>query len=193
MPDAIDMAHRLADNGVRVIKLLPPAGYSPDDSRYDDFWETLQARNLIAMLHTGFITARHKEEEARAGIFLHSRYASPVLLDLPARKFTRLIFILCHLGGSLWYEEAAQMVASHDNVWGDISATGVFALQRLLRLDAMFDRTKIFWGNDSPPWAYPFNLRLLLATLSQAGAEDMAASLLYDNARRFTDSRIESK
>lgn len=112
MPNVIATLHQIADAGVKVIKLLPPAGYSPDDPQYDGFWAAMQERKLIAMLHTGFITARHKEEEARAGMFLHSRYANPLLLDLPARKFPHLTFILCHLGGSLWYEEAAEMVSA---------------------------------------------------------------------------------
>ncbi|RKZ73791.1 MAG: hypothetical protein DRR19_30635 [Candidatus Parabeggiatoa sp. nov. 1] len=186
MPDITNILHQIADMGIKVIKLIPPTGYSPDEPQYDDFWATLQERNLVAMLHTGFITARHKKEEARAGVFLHSRYANPLFLDLPARKFPNLTFILCHIGGSLWYEEAAEMVTLHDNVWGDISGSGIFALQRLLNVGATFDWTKVFWGNDSPPWAYPFNLRLLLAALSQASAEDKLPLLLYDNAQRFS-------
>lgn len=192
MPDITKILHQLADMGIKVIKLLTPAGYSPDDPKYDDFWATMQERNLVAMLHTGFITARHKKEEARAGVFLHSRYANPLLLDLPARKFPNLTFILCHMGGNIWYEEAAEMVTLHDNVWGDISGTGIFAVQRLLKVGAALDWTKVFWGNDSAPWAYPFNFRLLLTALSQASAEEIAPLLLYENGQRFSEQFLSS-
>jgi predicted TIM-barrel fold metal-dependent hydrolase len=184
-PGAAARLAEVAAEGTRVVKLLPPAGFAPDDPAFDGFWAAMQELGLVAMVHTGFITARHKEEEARAGVFLSSRWANPLFLDLPARKFPRLTFILCHLGGGLWYEEAAHMVTHHGNVWGDVSGFGLEALKRLLALRSPVDWGKVFWGNDSPPFAYPFNLRLHLAALREAGAEGLAAALLCDNGRRF--------
>ncbi len=185
MPRAVEMLSEAAAQGTRVIKLLPPAGYAPDDPAFDAFWAAMESLELVAMIHTGFITARHKEEEARAGIFLSSRWANPLFLDLPARKFPRLTFILCHMGGGLWFEEAAHMVTHHGNVWGDLSGSGVQALKRLLATRSPVDWDKVFWGNDSPPFAYPFNLRLHLGALREAGAEALAPALLRENGRRF--------
>ena len=142
---------------------------------------------LVAMVHTGFITARHKEEEAAAGAFMASRFANPLFLDRPARQFPDLTFILCHTGGAVFHEEGAQMVTQHDNVWGDLSGFGLFALRRFLRPDVVVDWSKLFWGNDAPPNAYPFNLRLLLGTLADADEHGLVEPLLYGNGRRFVD------
>lgn len=185
-PRAMQQLAAAVSSGVRVVKLLPPAGFSLDEPEFDPFWDALAQADLVAMVHTGFITARHKHEEARAGIFLSSRYANPVTLDRPARKFPRVTIILCHSGGSLWYEAAAEMATQHDNVWADVSGSGLFALERLLTARARLDWSKFFWGNDSPPWAYPINLRLLLAALDTAGARSLAPRLLVDNAARFS-------
>jgi predicted TIM-barrel fold metal-dependent hydrolase len=190
MPGAAEALAGVAARGVKVIKLLPPAGFAPDDPAYDGFWAAMESLGLVAMVHTGFITARHKEEEARAGVFLSSRWANPLFLDLPARKFPRLTFILCHMGGGIWYEEAAHMVTHHGNVWGDLSGSGVQALKRLLATRSPVDWEKVFWGNDSPPFAYPFNLRLHLAALREAGAERLAPALLRDNGRRFAAAAL---
>jgi predicted TIM-barrel fold metal-dependent hydrolase len=184
-PLAIKRLKQYAERGVRVIKLLPCLGYYPDSFWFRRFWRKMDELKLVAMIHTGFITARHKDEERKAGIFLNSKYDHPIYFDELARRFPNVQFILCHMGGSMWYEEAAAMVTNHDNVWGDISGSGLFALQRLLRSRATVDWKKIFWGNDSPPWAYPFNLQLLMNTLEEGGALDIAPQLLYENGMRF--------
>ncbi len=188
MPNAVQALESFAEAGAKVVKLLTVAGYRADDPALDEFWSTMERLELVAMVHTGFITARHKKEEAKAGLFMSSRYANPLFFDLTARKFPRLTIILCHLGGAIWYEEAAQMVTQHDNVYADVSGFGLFALRRLLQLGATVDWTKVFWGNDSPPFAYPFNLKLHLAALRKAEALDLAPALFYDNGRRFGES-----
>lgn len=186
-PEALASLSKLADARVRVVKLLPPSGFELDDPQFDDFLGAMEDLRLVAMVHTGFITARHKKEEARAGVFLSSTHGNPLTLDRPARKFPRLAIILCHLGGAIWHEEAGQMVTQHENVWGDVSGFGLFALRRLLGHDATVDWSKVFWGNDSVPFAYPLNLRLHLAALRASGAEALAPALLHENARRFAD------
>jgi predicted TIM-barrel fold metal-dependent hydrolase len=188
MPRAVAELERIAAAGIRVVKLLPPAGFRLDDAAHEPFLRRMEELALVAMVHTGFITARHKQEEARAGIFMSSLHADPLTLDRPARQFPRLTFILCHLGGAVWHEGAAQMVTQHDNVWGDVSGFGVVALQRLLQARAAVDWGKVFWGNDSPPFAYPLNLRLLLHSLHRNGAESLAPRLLFENGQRFADS-----
>ena len=82
------------------------------------------------------------------------------------------------------------MVTEHDNVWGDLSGFGVFALERLLKLGAAIDWTKVFWGNDSVPQAYGVNLRLFMNALRENGREALAPGLLHDNGQRFADQFI---
>jgi len=184
-PFARRRLHQYKQRGIRVIKLLPCLGYEPDHAKWDAFWATLEKLKLVAMVHTGFITARHKEEERQASVFLHSKFGRPILFDLLARKYPELQFILCHMGGAMWYEEAIQMVNQHDNVWGDISGFGLFALQRIVQNEIYVNWKKIVWGNDASPRLYPFNLRLVLHMLTQGDQQSMAPLLLHDNAIHF--------
>jgi predicted TIM-barrel fold metal-dependent hydrolase len=187
--DGVAGLDRAVGAGCRVVKLLPVTGWRADDDELRPFWAAMAERRLVAMVHTGFFTARHKAEEAAAGVFARSALGDPLHFDAPCRQFPDLVVILCHAGGSVHAEAAAEMVSQHDNVWADISASGVFALSRILR-GAAVDWSKLFWGNDGPPFAYPLNLRLLRAALDEAGARDLEAALLRDNARRFAASHL---
>ena len=62
-PAALDHLRAFAAGGVHVVKLLPCTGWSPSDDAFDSFWGEMEELGLIAMVHTGFITARHKAEE----------------------------------------------------------------------------------------------------------------------------------
>ena len=191
MPNGVEALEAIAAAGLKVIKLLPPAGFQPDDPAYEPFFAAMERLGLVVMAHTGFITARHKAEEKKAGAFMSSKYANPIYWDRPARQFPDLTIILCHTGGALWFEEGAQMVTQHDNVWGDVSGFGLFALQRLLHLGVTLDWSKLFWGNDSPPFAYPVNLRLVMETLRRNDAEALAPQLLHDNAVVFAERFLD--
>ncbi len=179
------------ERGIRVIKLLPCLGYQPDDARWNRFFETMDKLGLAAMVHTGFITARHKEEERRAGMFLHSKYGNPIFFDILARKYPRIQFILCHMGGNIWTDEALEMINHHENVWGDISGSGIGALKRILAAGVYVNESRLFWGNDSPPEAYLYNLKLLRSILKSGGRSELLPLLLYDNAARFIRDHLE--
>lgn len=189
--NAVDALAGFAAEGVKVIKLLPTVGWAGDDPALNDFWAAMESLDLVAMIHTGFITARHKQEEKQAGVFMSSRFANPLYFDRPARQFPDLQMILCHTGGAMWYEEGAQMVTQHDNLWGDLSGFGHFALRRLLQLKVTVDWNKLFWGNDSPAFAYPMNLRLALQTLRQHQGEHLVEALFHDNAARFATAFLD--
>jgi len=190
-PIARKKIRRYAKNGIKVIKLLPCLGYNPDHSKYDRFWKTMEAQQQIAMVHTGFITARHKAEEKKNNTYLNSQYGHPVYFDRIARKFPKLQIILCHIGGAMWYEEAIQMINQHDNVWGDCSGFGNFALDRLLRNKVKVNWSKIFWGNDSHPKQYFTNLNIFLSVLKKHGRNDLQKKLLQTNGETFMNKFID--
>jgi predicted TIM-barrel fold metal-dependent hydrolase len=173
--------------GINVIKLLPCLGYYPDESRWGKFWKTMEELKLIAMIHTGFITARHKKEEQQAGIYLHSKFGQPIFFDILARKYPKLQFILCHMGGDMWVEQAVQMVNQHENAWGDISGSGILALKKIVQCQITVDWTRLFWGNDSSPYNYPFNLKLLLHYIEIGKLHDTLPLLLRENAIKFIE------
>ncbi len=174
--------------GINVIKLLPCLGYQPDEPRWGKFWKTMEELQLVAMIHTGFITARHKKEEQEAGIYLHSKYGQPIFFDILARKYPKLQFIFCHMGGDIWVEQAVQMVNQHENAWGDISGFGILALKKILQCQITVDWTRLFWGNDSSPYNYPFNLKLLLHYIEIGKLHDTLPLLLRDNAKKFIET-----
>ena len=173
------------ERGVRVIKLLPCLGYQPDARRWDRFWKTMEDLQQVAMVHTGFITARHKDEERGSGVYLNSKYGRPIFFDILARKFPGIQFILCHMGGAIWVEEAVEMVNQHENVWGDVSGSGIGALKKIVQNRLSVDWTKLFWGNDSSPSCYPYNLRLFKHTMEEPRIPELIPMLLHDNAQTF--------
>ena len=186
-PSACSRLRQYKEKGIKAIKLLPCLGYYPDQPGLHHFWETMESLRLIAMIHTGFITARHKEEECKAGLFLHSKYGEPIFFDILARKYPNLQLILCHTGGEIWYEQAVAMINSHENVWGDISGFGIIALKQIIQNKISVDWHKLFWGNDSSPLAYPYNLHLIVHHLKVGQLTKIAPFIFYHNAKKFID------
>lgn len=180
-----------AGRRVRVVKLLPCLGYDPADPRFDAVWALMEKLGMIAFVHTGFITARMKREEKARGIFLSSEFCRPIYWDRIARQFPELQIILCHMGGALWFEEAAVMTYEHDNVWADISGPGLLGLRQALQRGIPVHPRKLFWGNDGSVDQYSLCLRLLHATLRSAGMEGMGERLIYRNALEFSDRFLQ--
>jgi predicted TIM-barrel fold metal-dependent hydrolase len=172
-------------NGTRIIKLLPCLGYYPDEKKLDRFWRKMEENKQVAMVHSGFISARHKNEEKKNRTYLSSKYCNPIFFDTVCRKFPDLQIILCHAGGSMWYEEACAMINQHENVWCDISGFGNIALTRILTRNISVEWSKVMWGNDSLPVFYTTNLNLLNKTLQKTEKEYLRENLLYGNARTF--------
>jgi predicted TIM-barrel fold metal-dependent hydrolase len=181
--DAVPRLRAIAAAGVRVVKLLPVTGWEADDPALSPFFAEMEALGLTAMVHTGFITARHKDEERAAGRYLSSRFGDPLYFDRVCRAFPKLRVILCHAGGAVYVEQAAELVSQHEHVWADVAASGVFALERIVRHGIAIDTSKLVWGNDGPPYTYPLNLRLLHRAVD--GDSAWIRSLLVDNPARL--------
>jgi predicted TIM-barrel fold metal-dependent hydrolase len=190
-PFARRKIRKYAGNGAKVVKLLPCLGYYADDRRFDPFWRQMEKNGQVAMVHTGFITARHKEEEKKNNTFLSSKYGHPFYFDKICRKFPGLTVILCHMGGTTWYEEACQMVSQHEHVWGDFSGFGGMALRRILQLNVHVDWNKVFWGNDAHPKFYHTNLNIQASVLWAEKKEPLGERLLFSNARTFIGKYME--
>ena len=56
--------------------------------------------------------------------------------------------LLCHLGGAIWHEEAAQMVTQHDNVWGDANDIADVPTVLVERLTHYFGTYKMIPGKE---------------------------------------------
>ena len=86
--------------------------------------------------------------------------------------------------------EAVEMVNQHENIWGDISGSGLGALRLIGREKLPVKWEKVFWGNDSHPSAYAYNLNLLMHVLRETDHLDKAPALLYHNGKKFIETYL---
>ncbi len=106
---------RLSEMGFRGLRVMaPPAPY--DDERFFPVYEAAQALDLPILFHTGILppTPLDRAFDVRAD---RSR---PIHLDTLAREFPTLGIVGCGLGWP-WYEEAAEVLSLHANVYFDLS------------------------------------------------------------------------
>jgi predicted TIM-barrel fold metal-dependent hydrolase len=184
---AVEEIAQYTPYGIRFIKMIPAFGYYPDDAALFPVFQAAEDQGMAVLFHTGFITARHKDEEKAAGIFLQSRFGEPFRIDLLTRKFTGCRFILAHMGAP-WYHQAFFMTKYHENVYADCSGTGKFAFEEIKGKSFAPDWDKIFWGNDGPADMYEEKLSALSEHLSANGFEDAEQKILRDNPASFIRS-----
>ncbi len=136
---------RLADMGIRMLKVHPPHQLIYPNQYHDDLpqqaeiYERAQALGLPVMFHTGtsiFPKARNK-------------YAEPIHIDDLIVDFPRLKIILAHGGRPLWTDEAFFLLRRSKNVYLDISSIPPQSLlQYFPRLGDIVDQT--LFGSDWP-------------------------------------------
>ena len=111
---------RLADKGIRALKLHPPHMLvraeshmepSPEGAALASIYATAQERRLPIIIHTGtsvFPGAR-------------SRLGDPIGIDDVAVDYPDLRIIMAHGGRPLWSETCFFLMRRHPNVWLDLS------------------------------------------------------------------------
>ena len=115
---------RQLDLGVIALKVHPVhAGAAANDRALYPAYELCQSLGLPVVVHCGTSTFPGA---------LNS-YADPVLLDEPLRDFPRLQFVLAHGGRGWWYDAAAFLALSRDNVWIELSGLPPSRLRGVLR------------------------------------------------------------
>ncbi|MGH7816484.1 MAG: amidohydrolase family protein [Candidatus Binatia bacterium] len=112
-------AEKLVKNPkVKGFKFHPPdQGFYPNDKKYYDIWEILQASNKPALFHVGF-TVLGANTDGGSGIALD--YGRPIHLDTLARDFPSLKIIAAHPGWP-WEQELIGVVTHKKNVHVDTS------------------------------------------------------------------------
>jgi predicted TIM-barrel fold metal-dependent hydrolase len=146
-PDPGGEVDRIADLGVRALKVHPPHQLFAANAYRDGgscpglaaVYERASARRLPVMIHTGtsiFPGARNK-------------YADPMAIDDVAVDFPELQIIMAHGGRPLYMETCFFLLRRHPNVSMDVSG---IPPQKLLdyfpRLGEVADQT--LWGTDWP-------------------------------------------
>lgn len=113
-PDDIARMSEQGFVGLRVI--APPAPY--DDDAFFPVYEAAEALDMPIMFHTGMLPPTPLDR----ALDVRCDRMRPALLDAVARHFPGLSIV----GGGLgwpWYEEAAELLSLHTNVFFDLSGT----------------------------------------------------------------------
>jgi len=168
----------LKDPAVKGFKFHPPdQNFYPDDRKYYQLWELLEAGRKPVMFHTGF-TVLGANQDGGKGIGLDC--GRPIHLDTLARDFPRMKIIAAHPGWP-WQEELIGVVTHKKNVYVDTS--GYLAEQ----LPELFQRAirgrlqdKALFGTDFPY----VDLEKALNSFDKLGLKDPAKEkILLSNAQ----------
>lgn len=176
---AADVA-RLADMGIRALKVHPPHqlvhsnAYVDGDKQQAKLYEKAQELGLPIMVHTG------------TSIFpgARNRFADPMGIDDVACDFPDLRIILAHGGRPLYMDTVVFLMRRHANVWMDVSGVPPkLLLDYFPRLEMLGD--KVLWGTD---WPSP-GVRSLRGNLDEFLSLPLSAELqekvLRGNAQRI--------
>ncbi len=110
----VKAAIKLSEENRRLVKAFKiRLGYvnAPAESPvYDRLYDYAESAKLPVLFHTGD-TAFSNGDLARS---------HPLTLDLLANKREELTIILCHFGNP-WFEDVAELIYKHPNVYADIS------------------------------------------------------------------------
>jgi len=136
---------RLADLGIRLVKIHPPHqgftanAYTDGLGALGKIYRRCEERGLPVMIHTG------------TSIFpgARSKYGNPMELDDVAIDFPDLRIVMAHGGRPLYMEEAFFILRRHRRVWLDVSGIPpARLLEYFPRLSELADR--VLWGTDWP-------------------------------------------
>jgi predicted TIM-barrel fold metal-dependent hydrolase len=171
--------NRLADMGIRAIKLHPPHQvFEPADYRVkgmsslEAIYAACQERKLPVMIHTG------------TSIFpgARSRLGDPMGVDDVAIDFPELKIILAHGGRPIWSDAAIFLIRRFPNVYMDISGVPPRRLLHYFpRLEQLAD--KVLFGSDWPAPGVPALTEILSSLEEVPLSPEARARIMGANAR----------
>ena len=110
-PAAAELARQL-ELGAVALKLHPVhAGFSPSDPALYPAYQLCREVGVPVIVHCGTSTFPGAS----------NKYADPILLDDMLRDFPDVDVVLAHGGRGWWYDAAASLALSRDNVWIELS------------------------------------------------------------------------
>ncbi|HXI02853.1 MAG TPA: amidohydrolase family protein [Candidatus Saccharimonadales bacterium] len=179
--DAAGDVRRLADLGIRGIKLHPPhmvfrpAAYRDGGMKsLEAIYATCQELGLPVMFHTG------------TSIFpgARSRLGEPIEIDDVAIDFPEMKIILAHGGRPLWPEQAIFLIRRFPNVYMDISGIPPGRLLHYFpRLERFAD--KVLFGSDWPAPGVPSLAEIVRGVTDLPLSPESLRLILAGNARRL--------
>ncbi len=178
--------NRLADSGIRALKLHPPhmlvrpedhTGPTSAGAALAIIYETAAAAGLPVIIHTG------------TSIFpgARSRFGDPIGIDDVAVDYPDLDIVMAHGGRPLWSETCFFLMRRHPRVWLDLSGIPPINLPRYFpRLADVAQRT--LFGTD---WPSPgvkeigANVEALLSLPDSYLTHSAKRMILQDNALKL--------
>jgi uncharacterized protein len=141
-------AERLIKAGARGFKFHPPAqGFYPNERRFYELWEVLNAHQVPALFHTGQ-TAVGQGAPGGAGIRL--KYGNPMPLDDVAVDFPDLPIIMAHPSFP-WQEEQLSIAIHKPNAYIDLSGwSPKYFSPLLVQYANTLLKHKVLFGSDHP-------------------------------------------
>ena len=140
-PDVIAQAREAIEEwGMKGFKLMPSAGFKPNDPLCFPFYEKCAHWGVPIMFHSG-------------GLEFNWEYGSPNLIASAAEEFPEVKMIMAHAGLESW-EQCRLACAALPNVYMDIS---------IKQFDYRINREKFYqWLRDMIDWTGPW--KILFAT-----------------------------
>ncbi|MGQ0623672.1 MAG: amidohydrolase family protein [Sporichthyaceae bacterium] len=137
-----DEVARQVSLGAVGLKLHPVhAGFSVADTALYPAYQVCREAGIPVVIHCGTSTFPGS----------NTKYADPELLDDVLRDFPDVNFVLAHGGRGWWYDAAAFLALSRENVWIELSG---LPPKRLAEYYAKFDLArlarKFIFGTDWP-------------------------------------------
>jgi len=185
-PDPAGDVERLADAGIRALKIHPPHMMVAPGGHLDEtpagralaaIYEAASRRRLPVIIHTG------------TSIFpgARSRLGDPIGIDDVAVDYPDLTIVMAHGGRPLWTDTCFFLMRRHPNVWLDLSGIPPHGLPGYLpRLSEIAGR--VVFGTDWPsPGVKDIggNIDVFLALPDEYLPEAAKIAILQDNALRL--------
>jgi predicted TIM-barrel fold metal-dependent hydrolase len=152
-PNAVEEFERFANQGFKMVKMVPTIGYYPDEERFFPVYEKIQEYGFPLLFHVGLTNAGSK---GIPGKVTSSKFSHPLNYDLLLRMFPDLTFVLAHMGYP-YFQDTWAMAAVNPNVILDISGSGgawmraapyVYNALQMAKYCPL-DFKKIVWGSDN--------------------------------------------
>jgi predicted TIM-barrel fold metal-dependent hydrolase len=173
-------AERLIAAGARGFKFHPPAqGFYPNERRFYELWEVLNAHRTPALFHTGQ-TAVGQGAPGGGGIRL--KYGNPMPLDDVAVDFPDMPIIMAHPSFP-WQEEQLSIAVHKPNAYIDLSGwSPKYFSPQLVQYANTLLKHKVLFGSDHPM----ITTDRWLGDFEQAAFRDEVKPLLLkENAARL--------
>ena len=139
-PEAPDQVHRIAEAGLKGIKMHPYyQGFVLDDPRMHPIYQAISDAGLLLLMHTGFDLA-----------FEYTRIADPVRLLNVLEAFPKLRFVASHLGAYDDWDNAQRLLIGKP-IYTDVSySIQLMPRERAQELLELHPPEFLLFGTDSP-------------------------------------------